>query len=96
MISKNQLNVGDKLIAVDPCTMNGTTIDALTVGKEYEIKSFELDEDENYDLIPDDEFDDYDFENCILIIDDKNDEHLYTINDLEKWFKLKDASPSMA
>ena len=96
MISKKQLNVGDKLIAISPCTMNDTTIDALTVGKEYEIKSFELNEDENYDLIPDDEFEDYDFLNCILIIDDQDNEHLYPINELEKWFKLKDTSSSMS
>jgi len=70
MISKNELKVGDKLTAISPGTMISTAINALTIGKEYEIMMFEEDDDEDY----------------VLIIDDQNDEHLYPINELEKWF----------
>jgi len=70
MISKNELKVGDKLTAISPGTMISTAINALTIGKEYEIMIFEEDDDEDY----------------VLIIDDQNDEHLYPVNELEKWF----------
>jgi hypothetical protein len=73
MLNKNELKVGDKLIATDPCTMNGTTINALTVGKEYEIVSFE---------------EEWEGE-CVLVINDQNDEHLYSIKELEKWFEVE-------
>ena len=71
MISKNELKVGDKLTAISPGTMISTAINALTIGKEYEIMIFEEDDDEDY----------------VLIIDDQNDEHLYPIEELSKWFK---------
>jgi hypothetical protein len=71
MISKNELKVGDKLTAISPGTMISTSIDALTIGKEYEIMMFEEDDDKDY----------------VLIIDDQNDKHLYPIEELSKWFK---------
>ena len=70
MISKNELKVGDKLTAISPGTMISTAINALTIGKEYEIMMFEEEDNEDY----------------VLVVDDQNDKHLYPINELEKWF----------
>jgi hypothetical protein len=70
MLSKNELNVGDKLTAVSPCTMIRTAMDALTIGKEYEIMMFEEENNEDY----------------VLIIDNQDNKHLYPVNELEKWF----------
>jgi hypothetical protein len=72
MLSKNELNVGDKLIAVDVCTMRTSLEYSLTIGNEYEIIAFDREDNED----------------CILIIDDQGDEHLYPISELEKWFNV--------
>ncbi len=34
---KHNIKVGDKLTAIDPCTMNESGEDALIVGKEYTV-----------------------------------------------------------
>jgi hypothetical protein len=70
MLSKNELKVGDKLTATSPCKMYREEINALTIGKKYEIMMFEEEDNEDY----------------ILIIDDQNEKHLYPVNELEKWF----------
>jgi hypothetical protein len=72
-MNKNQLKVGDKLTAINPCTMRTSLEYSLTIGKEYEIIAFDREDNED----------------CILIIDDQGDEHLYPISELEKWFDVK-------
>jgi hypothetical protein len=88
MISKNELKAGDKLIAINPCTMINSGINALTVGKEYEIIAIERDEDKDYISKILDEYEEYEAEYSILIINDHGDEHLYPINELEDWFDI--------
>jgi hypothetical protein len=79
MISKNELKVGDKLTAISPCKMYREEINALTIGKEYEIMMFEEEDNEDY----------------VLVVDDQNDKHLYPINELEKWFSASKFSSFM-
>jgi hypothetical protein len=67
-----KLNVGDKLIATNPCKMLRSLEDTLTIGKEYEILSFEG----------------MDNFTCIVIMDDKNDEHLFPVNELKDYFDV--------
>jgi hypothetical protein len=66
------LEIGKKLEAIDSCTMRSTGIESLIVGKEYEIIDLTIGEE-------DDE--------CIVIIDEENEEHLFPIEELSKWFK---------
>lgn len=65
------LEIGKKLEAIDPCVMRSTGEEALIVGKEYEIIDLTISED-------DDE--------SIVIIDEQNEEHLFPIEELSKWF----------
>jgi hypothetical protein len=88
MISKNELKAGDKLIAINPCTMRNSGINALTVGKEYEILAIERDEDKDYISKILDEYEEYEAEYSILILNDQEEEHLYPINELENWFDI--------
>jgi hypothetical protein len=69
-----KLNVGDKFIAIDPCKMIRTGETSLTVGKEYEVIDFDYEEDGD----------------CIVIIDDSNEEHLFSVIDLHKWFDVSE------
>jgi hypothetical protein len=88
MISKNELKAGDKLIAINPCTMINSGINALTVGKEYEILAIERDEDKDYISKILDEYEEYEAEYSILILNDQEEEHLYPINELKDWFDI--------
>jgi hypothetical protein len=88
MISKNELKAGDKLIAINPCTMRNSGINALTVGKEYEILAIERDEDKDYISKILDEYEEYEAEYSILILNDQEEEHLYPINELKDWFDI--------
>jgi hypothetical protein len=86
-MTKEQLKVGDKLTATNPCLMRTTKVEALTIGKEYEILAIELDEDKGYiSRILNEE---YEEEYSILIIDDQGEEHLFPIEDLETYFDVK-------
>ena len=66
------IKIVKKLEASDPCVMRSTGEESLIVGKEYEIIDLTVSED-------DDE--------CIVIMDKKNEEHLFPIEELSKWFK---------
>lgn len=66
------LEIGKKLEAIDPCVMRSTGIESLIVGKEYEIIDFTIGEEDD---------------DCIVIIDEENEEHLFPIEELSKWFK---------
>ena len=66
------LEIGKKLEAIDPCVMRSTGIESLIVGKEYEIIDLTIDDNDN---------------DCIVIIDEENEEHLFPIEELSKWFK---------
>ena len=79
-MNKNQLKVGDKLIAINLCTMRTSLEHSLTIGKEYEIIAFDREDNED----------------CILIIDDQDDEHLYPISELDIWFRLANSSSPMS
>ena len=65
------LKIGKKLEAINPCIMGSTDEETLIVGKEYEIIDLTIGEE-------DDE--------CIVIIDEQNEEHLFPVNELSKWF----------
>lgn len=52
--------------------MRSTGIESLIVGKEYEIIDLTIDDNDN---------------DCIVIIDEENEEHLFPIEELSKWFK---------
>jgi hypothetical protein len=95
MISKNELKAGDKLIAINPCIMRTTKVEALTIGKEYEIIAIERDEDKDYISKTLDEYEEYEAEYYISIINDQGDEHLYPINELEDWFDIDKFFQSM-
>jgi len=66
------LEIRKKLEAIDPCVMRSTGIESLIVGKEYEIIDLTIDDNDN---------------DCIVIIDEENEEHLFPIEELSKWFK---------
>ena len=66
------LEIGKKLEAIDPCVMRSTGKDSLVVGDKYEIIDLTISED-------DDE--------SIVIMDKENEEHLFPIEELSKWFK---------
>ena len=66
------LKIGKKLEAINPCKMFQWEEESLIVGKEYEIIDLTIGEE-------DDE--------CIVIIDEQNEEHLFPVNELSKWFK---------
>lgn len=66
------LEIGKKLEAIDPCVMRSTGIKSLIVGKEYEIIDFTIGEEDD---------------DCIVVIDEENEEHLFPIEELSKWFK---------
>jgi hypothetical protein len=65
------LEIGKKLEAIDPCVMRSTGEETLIVGKEYEIIDLTIGEENN---------------ECIVIIDEENDEHEFPIEELSKWF----------
>ena len=86
-MTKEKLQVGDKLTATNPCLMRTTKVETLTIGKEYEILAIELDEDKGYiSRILNEE---YEEEYSILIIDDHQEEHLFPIEDLETYFDVE-------
>jgi hypothetical protein len=66
------IKIGKKLEAINPCTMRSTGEESLIVGKEYEIIDLTIDDNDN---------------DCIVIIDEENEEHLFPIEELSKWFK---------
>ena len=66
------LKIGKKLEAINPCKMYTTGEESLIVGKEYEIIDLTIGEEGD---------------ECIVIIDKQNTEHLFPINELSKWFK---------
>jgi hypothetical protein len=66
------IKIGKKLEATNPCTMRSTGEESLIVGKEYEIIDLTIDDNDN---------------DCIVIIDEENEEHLFPIEELSKWFK---------
>ena len=66
------LEIRKKLEAIDPCVMRSTGIESLIVGKEYEIIDLTIDDNDN---------------DSIVIIDEENEEHLFPIEELSKWFK---------
>ena len=66
------LEIRKKLEAIDPCVMRSTGMESLIVGKEYEIIDLTIDDNDN---------------DCIVIIDEENEEHLFPIEELSKWFK---------
>ena len=66
------LKIGKKLEAINPCVMRSTGEEALIVGKEYEIIDITIGEENT---------------ECIVIIDEQNDEHEFPIEELSKWFK---------
>jgi hypothetical protein len=65
------LEIGKKLKAIDPCKMYREEINALTVGKEYEIIDTSIDDEDG---------------DCIIIIDDQKERHHFPIEELSKWF----------
>jgi hypothetical protein len=86
-MTKEQLQAGDKVKAINPCLMRTTKVETLTIGKEYEILAIELDEDKDYiSRILNEE---YEEEYSILIIDDQGEEHLFPIEDLETYFDVE-------
>ena len=66
------IKIGKKLEATNPCVMIRTGEESLIVGKEYEIIDLTIDDNDN---------------DCIVIIDEENEEHLFPIEELSKWFK---------
>jgi len=66
------IKIGKKLEATNPCVMIHTGEESLIVGKEYEIIDLTIDDNDN---------------DCIVIIDEENEEHLFPIEELSKWFK---------
>ena len=65
------LKIGKKLKAIDPCVMRSTGEDSLVVGDEYEIIDLTISEDGD---------------ESIVIMDKENEEHLFPIEELSKWF----------
>jgi hypothetical protein len=72
-MEKSKLQIGTELVAINPCLMRTTGEEALIVGKEYEI----------IDLTKDDEDND-----CIVIIDEQNEEHWFLVDELSKWLNF--------
>jgi hypothetical protein len=88
-MTKEQLKAGDKLTATNPCLMRTTKVEALTIGKDYEILAIERDEDKDYISKILDEYEEYEAEYDVLIIDDQGEEHLFPIEDLETYFNVE-------
>ena len=88
-MTKDQIKIGEKVTAINPCIMRTTKVQTLTVGKEYEILDIERDEDKDYISRVLDEYEEYEAEYSILIIDDTGEEHLFPIDDLETYFDVE-------
>jgi hypothetical protein len=88
-MTKEQLKVGDKLTAINPCLMITTKVEALTIGKDYEILAIERYEDKDYISKIPSKYEEYEAEYDVLIKNDQGDEHLFPIEDLETYFDVK-------
>jgi hypothetical protein len=88
-MEKEKLKPGNKITAINPCIMRTTKVNALTIGKEYEILAIERDEDKDYISKILDEYEEYEAEYSILILNDQEEEHLFPIKDLEDYFNVE-------
>ncbi len=87
-MTKEKLQVGDKLTAINPCLMITTKVEALTIGKEYEILAIERYESKDYISKIPSKYEEYEAEYDVLIINDQGEEHLFPIEDLETYFNV--------
>jgi len=71
-MEKSKLQIGTELVAINPCLMRSTSEEALIVDKEYKITYLDTDDEDN---------------ECIVIIDEQNEEHWFLVDELSKWFK---------
>jgi hypothetical protein len=72
-MNKSNLQIGSELVAINKCTMNRTFENSLVIGKKYPIVEFTEDEDNPIEL-------------AVVIIDEQNENHLFSIADLENYF----------
>lgn len=72
-MEKSKLQIGSELVAINECVMRTTKVPALKIGKKYPIVDFTDDEDDPTEV-------------AVVIMDEKNEEHLYPINELEDYF----------
>ena len=73
-MEKSKLQIGTELVAINPCLMRSTGEEALIVGKEYKISYLDTDDEDN---------------DCIVIIDEQNEEHWFLVDELSGFFTYK-------
>ena len=88
-MTKEQLQAGDKVKAINPCLMRTTKVEALTIGKDYEILAIERYESKDYISKIPSKYEEYEAEYDVLIKNDQGDEHLFPIEDLETYFDVE-------